>query len=86
MTLDSRYRLLEYRHSGITAATPNEPEIEAAGVENTIMSTDLGQTGNIRPLEGFRLGIAMCLDLGYPEADIRKKLGSAATILICGPS
>jgi rfaE bifunctional protein kinase chain/domain len=28
--LDSRYRLLEYRHVGVTAATPNEPEIEAA--------------------------------------------------------
>ena len=31
--------------------------IEAAGVDNTIMSTDLGQTGNIRPLDGFRHGI-----------------------------
>lgn len=30
MTLDSRYRLLEYRDTGITAATPNEPELEAA--------------------------------------------------------
>jgi D-glycero-beta-D-manno-heptose-7-phosphate kinase len=29
-TLDSRYRLLDYRDAGITAATPNEPEIEAA--------------------------------------------------------
>jgi len=28
ITLDSRYRLLEY--SGLTAATPNEPEVEAA--------------------------------------------------------
>lgn len=30
MTLDSRYRLLEYRGCGITAATPNESELEAA--------------------------------------------------------
>lgn len=30
MTLDSRYRLLEYADAGITAATPNEPELEAA--------------------------------------------------------
>jgi rfaE bifunctional protein kinase chain/domain len=29
-TLDSRYRLLEYADAGITAATPNEPEVEAA--------------------------------------------------------
>lgn len=28
-TLDSRYRLLEYRRAGFTAATPNEPELEA---------------------------------------------------------
>jgi rfaE bifunctional protein kinase chain/domain len=30
LTLDSRYRLLEYRNCGITAATPNESELEAA--------------------------------------------------------
>jgi rfaE bifunctional protein kinase chain/domain len=30
ITLDSRYRLLEYRDAGITAATPNEAEVEAA--------------------------------------------------------
>lgn len=29
VTLDSRYRLLAFAGSGITAATPNEPEIEA---------------------------------------------------------
>jgi D-glycero-beta-D-manno-heptose-7-phosphate kinase len=30
VTLDSRYRLLEYRGACIAAATPNEPEVEAA--------------------------------------------------------
>jgi rfaE bifunctional protein kinase chain/domain len=30
ITLDSRYRLLEYRGSGIMAATPNESELETA--------------------------------------------------------
>jgi D-glycero-beta-D-manno-heptose-7-phosphate kinase len=30
ITLDSRYRLLEYCGAGIAAATPNEPEVEAA--------------------------------------------------------
>jgi D-glycero-beta-D-manno-heptose-7-phosphate kinase len=30
VTLDSRYRLLEYRGCGVTAATPNESELEAA--------------------------------------------------------
>ena len=29
VTLDSRYRMLEFRGSGITAATPNEAEVEA---------------------------------------------------------
>ena len=28
VVLDSRYRMLQY--SGVTAATPNEPEVEAA--------------------------------------------------------
>ena len=28
MVLDSRYRMLQY--SGVTAATPNEPEVEEA--------------------------------------------------------
>src|SRR6202041_1049799 len=28
LTLDSRYRLLEFRDAGITAAPPNEPEVE----------------------------------------------------------
>ena len=30
LTLDSRYRLLEFRDASITAATPNEPELESA--------------------------------------------------------
>jgi D-glycero-beta-D-manno-heptose-7-phosphate kinase len=30
ITLDSRYRLLDYGDAGVTAATPNEPELEAA--------------------------------------------------------
>ncbi|MGA3292632.1 MAG: PfkB family carbohydrate kinase [Candidatus Acidiferrales bacterium] len=30
ITLDSRFRLLEYQEAGVSAATPNEPELEAA--------------------------------------------------------
>ncbi|MGB0037147.1 MAG: bifunctional ADP-heptose synthase [Candidatus Acidiferrales bacterium] len=30
LTLDSRYRLLDFRDARVTAATPNEPELEAA--------------------------------------------------------
>jgi hypothetical protein len=55
--------------------------IEGAGVDNTIMSTDLGQSGNIRPLEGFRCGINLCLDLGYSEADIGKMFSTNAARL-----
>jgi rfaE bifunctional protein kinase chain/domain len=46
ITLDSRYRLLEYAGAGITAATPNEPELEAAYHEhvgtNTAKLEELG--------------------------------------------
>ena len=41
ITLDSRYRLLEYRDAGVTAATPNEPELEDAYHER--IGTDLGK-------------------------------------------
>jgi D-glycero-beta-D-manno-heptose-7-phosphate kinase len=39
LTLDSRYRLLEFHDAGITAATPNEPEVEAA--YHTRVGTDI---------------------------------------------
>jgi rfaE bifunctional protein kinase chain/domain len=45
VTLDSRYRLLEYRNAGITAATPNEPEIEAA--YHSHVGTDLGKLDDL---------------------------------------
>jgi len=47
ITLDSRYRLLEYGGVGIKAATPNEPELEAAYHErigtNTAKLEELGR-------------------------------------------
>jgi hypothetical protein len=46
--------------------------IEAAGVERTILCSDLGQTGTISPLEGFRRGIKLCIDLGYDDEQTRK--------------
>jgi hypothetical protein len=46
--------------------------IEAAGVEQTILCSDLGQVGTMTPLEGFRQGIKMCIDLGYDDEQIRK--------------
>jgi rfaE bifunctional protein kinase chain/domain len=45
VTLDSRYRLLEYRNAGVTAATPNEPEIEAA--YHSHVGTDIGKLDDL---------------------------------------
>jgi D-glycero-beta-D-manno-heptose-7-phosphate kinase len=41
LTLDSRYRLLEFQNAGVTAATPNEPELESA--YHTRVGTDVGK-------------------------------------------
>ena len=51
-------------------------QIDAAGVEQTVMCSDLGQTGTISPIEGFRRGIAMCMDLGFSDDDIRKMVST----------
>ncbi len=45
--------------------------IDAGGVRSTIISSDLGLAGSIHPVEGFRRGIGMCLELGYSRDDIR---------------
>jgi rfaE bifunctional protein kinase chain/domain len=41
VTLDSRYRLSDYRRSGVTAATPNEAELEAA--HGTVIGKDAAE-------------------------------------------
>jgi hypothetical protein len=50
--------------------------IEAAGVDQTVFCSDLGQVGNMSPLEGFRQGIRLCIDLGYDDDQIRKMVSS----------
>lgn len=52
--------------------------IDAAGVDNTILCSDLGQTGNISPVEGMRRGVKLCIDLGYSDDDIRKMVSTNA--------
>ncbi|TBW37169.1 hypothetical protein EYW49_11915 [Siculibacillus lacustris] len=47
-------------------------QIEAAGPDQTILCSDLGQVGVFSPLEGFRRGVKLCLELGYDDAQIRK--------------
>ena len=56
--------------------------IDAAGVDNTILCSDLGQIGNISPVEGMRRGARLCLEFGYSDADVRKmvSLNAARTI------
>lgn len=45
LTLDSRYRLLEFGGAGITAATPNESEVEAA--YHAQVGSDLNKLGEL---------------------------------------
>lgn len=56
--------------------------IKAAGVDRTILGSDLGQAGNPHPVEGFRSVIGICLDLGYSEADIRKMISTNPSTLV----
>jgi hypothetical protein len=51
-------------------------QIEAAGVEQTMLCSDLGQTGTFSPLDGFRRGIKLCMDLGYDDEQIRKMVST----------
>jgi hypothetical protein len=53
-------------------------QIDAGGVDQTIMCSDLGQTGVFSPLEGFRRGVKLCLELGYDDAQIRKMVSTNA--------
>jgi hypothetical protein len=50
--------------------------IEAAGIDQTILCSDLGQVGVFSPLEGFRRGVALCMDLGYGDAEIHKMVAT----------
>jgi hypothetical protein len=56
--------------------------IEAAGIEQTVMCSDLGQPGVFSPLEGFRRGIKLCIDLGYNDAQIHKMVSTNAARML----
>jgi Family of unknown function (DUF6282) len=51
-------------------------QIDAAGVDNTILCSDLGQVGVFSPLEGFRRGVALCLELGYQDDEVHKMVST----------
>ena len=50
--------------------------IDAAGVDHTILCSDLGQIGVFSPLEGFRRGVELCMKLGYQDTDIHKMVST----------
>ena len=56
--------------------------IKAAGVDKTILGSDLGQVGNPSPVDGFLGVINICLELGYEENEIRKLISENASKLI----
>jgi hypothetical protein len=61
--------------------------IDVAGVDNTILSSDLGLVGSQRPVDGFRSIAQVLLDLQMPRAAIRKLLSeNAAAFLNLAPN
>ena len=55
--------------------------ITAAGVDRTILGSDLGQINNPRPVASFRSVILLLLGLGYGKDDIRKLISLNACSL-----
>jgi hypothetical protein len=56
--------------------------IEAAGVENTLFGSDLGQKNNPTPVEGMRQIIEVLIRLGYNDAQIRAMVATNAADLV----
>jgi hypothetical protein len=56
--------------------------INVAGVDRTILSSDLGLLENPRPVEGFRQIVQMLLDLQFSRNDIRQLISSNAAGLL----
>jgi len=56
--------------------------IDVAGVDRTILSSDLGLLDNPRPVAGFRQIVHMLLDLQFSAADIRTLISTNAAGLL----
>lgn len=56
--------------------------IGVAGVDRTILSSDLGLLGGPRPVDGFRTIIQTLLDLDYSKHDIKSLVGDNAASLL----
>ncbi|HEX5108753.1 MAG TPA: DUF6282 family protein [Vicinamibacterales bacterium] len=60
--------------------------ITAAGVDRTILGSDLGQINNPRPVASFRSVILLLLGIGYGKEDIRKLISlNACTLMGIAP-
>lgn len=62
-----------YIDSRFNTYSPQElkEHIDAAGVENSSIGSDLGQVDNPTPVQGMRQAIKLCLALGYSDAEVR---------------
>jgi hypothetical protein len=60
--------------------------IEVAGVDHTILSSDLGLLGSQRPVDGFRSITQILLDLQMPRAAIRKLVSENAAAFLDLPA
>jgi len=56
--------------------------IEVAGVDHTVLCSDLGLQGSPRPIEGYRQIVRQLLDLQFSEADIRTMTSRNAAKLL----
>lgn len=56
--------------------------IEVAGVENTVLCSDLGLTGSPRPIDGYREVVGHLLDLRFTESEIKRLTGGRAAELL----
>ncbi len=56
--------------------------IHTAGVDRTLLCSDLGLTGSPRPVDGYREIVEILLGLQMPEADIRRLIGANAAALL----
>ncbi|MGV0876330.1 DUF6282 family protein [Martelella sp. FLE1502] len=56
--------------------------IAVAGVDHTVLSSDLGLRGSPRPIEGYRTIVRMLLDLQFSHDDIRTLIGHNAAKLL----
>lgn len=56
--------------------------IEVAGVENTVLCSDLGLVGSPRPIDGYREIVGHLLDLQFTESQIKRLTGGHAAELL----